>query len=231
MRSQVGGSALVLATLLSLGCAGEGVDDASADRSPPPDLRPLPPPVTTGDTALEAAIESRRSVRDLVGPPLSDEQLGQLLWAAQGITDTTGLRAAPSAGATYPLEVYAVTRVGVARYDPARHGLVGHLDGDRRAAVMAATGGQAWVADAPLIVVLAAVEARTAQRYGDRAHRFVLLEVGHAAQNLLLQATALGLAGTPVGAFDDRELARALALPEDEAPLYLVPIGHPAEVG
>lgn len=147
------------------------------------------------------------------------------------MTDPAGLRAAPSAGATYPLELYTVTPDGVARYVPAGHGLLGHLDGDLRAEVAAATRGQAWVGDAPLLVVVTGVEARTAERYGDRAHRYLLLEAGHAAQNLLLQATAMGLAGTPVGAFDDDELRRVLDLSDDEAPLYVVPIGHPVHGG
>lgn len=234
MRSPRGGPALVLtvvvlATLLTLGCAGDDAGEVVTDRSTPPEVRPLPPPATSSDVPLEEAIGTRRSIRDLDTRPLSDAQVGQLLWATQGITDPAGLRAAPSAGATYPLEVYVVTAQGVARYEPERHSLVDHLDEDRRAAVAAATRGQAWVEDAPLLVVLAGVPARTAQRYGDRADRYVLLEAGHAAQNLLLQATAIGLAGTPVGAFDDAELTRAVELAEDEVPLYLVPIGHPAD--
>jgi SagB-type dehydrogenase family enzyme len=228
VRSGTGGSMLVLAALLSVGCVGPGPSDLRTD-PPSPGVRLLPVPERDGSTSVEAAIEARRSVRDLDPRPLTDAQVGQLLWSAQGVTDPAGLRAAPSAGATYPLELYAVTPDGVARYVPTDHGLLDHLAGDHRAEVAATTRGQAWVADAPLVVVVTGVEARTAERYGDRAHRYLLLEAGHAAQNLLLQATAMGLVGTPVGAFDDDALARALLLPDAEVPLYLLPIGVPAE--
>jgi SagB-type dehydrogenase family enzyme len=204
-------------------------DDAPIPDAPEePSVRSLPEPSTPDPGSLEAAIDARRSVRDLDPRALTDEQLGRLLWATQGITDPSGLRAAPSAGATYPLEVYAVTAARVARYVPAEHALVDHLDGDRRSDVIDASFDQDWMADAPLLVVVAAVEERTAERYGDRAGDYVLIEVGHATQNLLLQATSLGLAGTPVRAFDADAVSRALALPEQHVPLYLVPVGHPA---
>jgi SagB-type dehydrogenase family enzyme len=213
--------------VLAVACTPGLEDDPPPEEAAEPVLRPLPQPSAGTQGSLESAIEARRSVRDLDPRALTDEQVGRLLWATQGVTDPTGLRAAPSAGATYPLEVYVVTAERVARYVPAEHALVDHLDGDRRGEVVDVSYDQDWMADASLIVVIAAVEARTADQYGDRAERYVLIEVGHAAQNLLLQATALGLAGTPVGAFDADALSRALALPEEHAPLYLVPIGHP----
>jgi SagB-type dehydrogenase family enzyme len=229
------GSRSVRNVLLSAGAillvaCGPASTDGPAGTAPPaaPVLRPLPQPSPPEDGSLEAAIAARRSVRDLDTRALTEGQLAQLLWATQGITDPSGLRAAPSAGATYPLEVYAVTADGVGRYRPDAHALEEHLSGDHRETVAAAAFEQDWVADAPLLVVLTAVEARTAERYGDRATRYVLIEIGHAAQNLLLQATALGLVGTPVGAFDADALARALTLPDDHVPVYVVPVGYAA---
>ncbi len=73
----------------------------------------------------------------------------------------------------------------------------------------------------------AAVESRTTGKYGGRATRYVHIEVGHAAQNVLLQATASGLAAAPVGAFDDRGVKVLLALPREADPLYLLPVGRP----
>ena len=194
----------------------------------PGELRPLPELDEPEPGSLEEAIAARRSQRDYADRPLSDEDVGRLLWAAQGITGPDGKRAAPSAGATYPLEIYAVTADGVARYLPEAHALEGHLDVDRRADLATAALGQPEVASAPLVVVVTAVGERTAARYGDRADRYVTLEAGHAAQNVLLQAVARGLSAVPVGAFDDDEVAAVLDLPEEHAPLYLLPVGHPA---
>jgi nitroreductase len=63
-------------------------------------------------------------------------------------------------------------------------------------------------------------------RYGDRADRYVLLEAGHAAQNLLLEAVAMGLGAVPIGAFDDVAVSQAMELADGEVPLYLIPVGH-----
>ena len=220
---------LLACTVIAVAC-GPLVSDEEPTGEPAeePVMWSLPEPSTPEAGSLEDAVAARRSVRDLDPRALTEAQVGQLLWAAQGVTDPSGLRAAPSAGATYPLEVYVVTAEWAARYVPAEHALVEHLDGDHRRAVTHAAFDQGWMADAPLIVVFTAVEARTAERYGDRAARYVLIEIGHAAQNLLLQATALDLVATPVGAFEAAALSRALALPEEHVPIYLVPVGHPA---
>jgi len=228
MRSGAGRVGVLLVGLLAVtACAPGAPPGPDATPSAPP--RPLPDPMPTEPGSLEEAIAERRSVRELVDRPLSDAQIGQLLWSAQGITGSRGRRAAPSAGATYPLEVYVATAEGVTRYEIADHALSDHLDDDRRSALASAAFGQAWIADAGAVVVLTGVVERTADRYDDRAERYVLLEAGHAAQNVLLQATALDLVGVPVGAFDDEDVRQVLALPTDEQPLYLLPIGFPAD--
>lgn len=191
---------------------------------------PLPSPSTVGAMSVEEALAARRSVRDFSTRPLSSAQVGQLLWAAQGVTDAQGRRTAPSAGARYPLELYAVSAQATFRYLPAEHALATIREGDLRQELCAAALGQEAVGSAPLVVVIVAVPARTAARYGqERAMRYIQLEAGHAAQNLLLQAVALGLGGVPVGAFDDSRVSAILGLPADQAPLYLLPVGYPAE--
>jgi SagB-type dehydrogenase family enzyme len=187
----------------------------------------LPPPERRGPLSLEEAIRARRSVREFGPAEISPRELSQLLWAAQGVTGDGGLRAAPSAGALYPLEVYVVLPSGCFHYDPARHRLVRRATRDLRSALESAALGQRPIADAPAVFVIAAVEARTRRKYGARTERYVAMEAGHAAQNLLLQAVALGLGGVPIGAFDNGRVARALALPAGERPLYLLPVGHP----
>lgn len=193
----------------------------------------LPEPRRDGGIPVERALEQRRSVRDFAPEPLPLSAVSQILWAAQGITDPAGLRTAPSAGALHPLEVYLIAgavsglEAGIYRYEPQRHRLLLHAAGDARAAVVHAALDQEWMAEAPAIVLLAAVFERTARRYGERAERYVHMEAGHAAQNVYLQAVSLGLATTLVGAFRDAELARVARLADEVKPLGLLPIGKP----
>lgn len=186
----------------------------------------LPQPRTKGTLALEETLAQRRSVREFSDEPVTLADLGQLLWAAQGVTSSIGQRTAPSAGGLYPLQVYAVMREGVYHYEPAVHQLRAQLRGDQRLALFAASLEQDAVKNAPLTIVIAGDYARTASKYGDRAPRYVHLEAGHAAQNILLQAVALNLGAVTIGAFDDDKVKQVLALPAGEQPLYVIPIGH-----
>lgn len=188
----------------------------------------MPDPETAGGGSLTDALAARRSVRDYSPDPLTLDDLSQLLWAAQGITSDVGGRTAPSAVGTYPLEVYVVAGDHLSRYLPGEHELEHLADGDLRSELSRAALSQEWVEEAPAVFVITAVYARTEQRYGDRAERYVKIEAGHAAQNLLLQATSLGLGAVPVGAFHDDEVTEVLNLPDGYQPLYVIPVGHPA---
>ncbi|MDD2764097.1 MAG: SagB/ThcOx family dehydrogenase [Opitutaceae bacterium] len=199
----------------------------------PPTIPTLPAPVRDGRLTVETALSARRSVREFRHEALTLTHISQLLWATQGISGAEGGRTAPSAGALYPLEVYAVIgRVenlapGVYRYRPQDHALEYVAGGDRRAGVAAAALGQGWIQEAPLVVVIAAVYSRTTRKYGQRGHRYVHMEAGGAGENLCLQAVALQLGTTVVGAFDDAALQKLLHLPQDEQPLVLIPVGKP----
>lgn len=192
----------------------------------------LPRPAHKGPTSLEGVLWTRRSVRDFAPGALTLAQIGQLLWAAQGITHADGFRAAPSAGALYPLELYLVVgdvddlEPGVYRYRPRQHDLVSVRSGDIRRGVARAAVRQDWVADGAAIVLIAGVYERTTQKYGDRGIRYVHMEVGHAAQNVYLQAAALGLGTTFVGAFEDRRIAEVVGLTDRDRPLGLMPVGR-----
>ena len=190
---------------------------------------PSPPkPATRRKRSVEEVLAARRSVREFTDAALGEQEIAQLCWAAQGITDPKqGFRTAPSAGATYPLELYVVTADRVRRHVPDKHELVEHLKGDVRRRLRQAALDQRWVESAPAVFVIAADVQRTARRYGQRAERYVLIEVGHAAQNLLLQAEALGLGGVSVGAFEDDRVGEVLWLPQGQRPLYLLPVGKP----
>jgi SagB-type dehydrogenase family enzyme len=192
-------------------------------------IQPLPAPQTDGDMALEAALARRRTVRDFAPQPLTLDELGQLLWAAQGVTHDEGKRTAPSASGLHALETYIVTADGISRYLPAEHALQPLHDGDVRLALQEATGDQPFVGTAPLIVAFSIVPGRISGRHGEeRGQRYSDFEAGHAGQNLLLQAVALGLGGVPLGSFDDRAVCQLLELPEGEKPRYLFALGRPA---
>ncbi len=190
-------------------------------------MNQLSRPARKGRISIEEALARRRSVREFASRPLTEQELSQLLWAAQGITDSTGLRTAPSAGALYPLELYVATPSGFYQYEPRAHRVHRRSGQDLPASICHAALDQEAIAQAPAVFVIAAVFARTERKYGaSRAPRYVHMEAGHAAQNLLLQAGGLGLCGVPVGAFYDSQIRKALALPSDHEPLYLIPIGH-----
>lgn len=186
---------------------------------------------------MEEAIAGRRSVRNFSAAPLTQLELAQILWAAQGITDKGwGLRAVPSAGATYPLEVFVVCGhngvagidEGVYRYNIAQHSLTLHRKGDVRLDLARAALGQEFIYEAPVDIVICALFQRTTGGYGGRGEKYVHIEVGHAGQNIYLQAAALGLATVAVGAFRDEPVREVLQLDLECQPLYIMPVAKPA---
>lgn len=201
--------------------------------SSPPTTIKLPAPQLKSKFSLEEAIARRRSVRRYHAGAITLSQLGQLLWAAQGITGAGELRAAPSAGATYPLEIFAVLGnrtagalpAGIYHYQADSHSLAAHLHGDLRQELARAALAQSFVAEAPVDIVICALYPRTSYTYGRRGERYVHMEVGHTGENIHLQAVALGLATVEVGAFVDEEVRKVLKLEEQIKPLYIMPLG------
>jgi len=197
----------------------------------------LPPPSQKGDISLEEAIARRRSIRDFTPKLISQLQLSQILWAAQGITNTPGkYRSVPSAGATYPLEIFVVCGQscieeigdGIYHYNINNHSLTLHHKGDIRLELAKAALNQEFIYQAPIDIIICALYQRTLLGYGSRGERYVLMEVGHAGQNIYLQATALGLATVAIGAFNDEQVRKVLRLDKQYKPLYIMPVGKPA---
>jgi len=193
----------------------------------------LSEPHREGTVALERCIQQRRSVRGFGEQALAASQLGQLLWAAQGLTGDENKRVVSSAGAFYPLELYVVLGnvmlmpAGVYHYVPVKHELLLRTSGYERERFVHAARHQEWIGTAAAIVCIAAVWQRTTVKYGNRGRGYVFMEAGHAAESLMLQAVALGLATTMVGAFYDDEVKSVFCLNADEVPLALIPIGVP----
>jgi len=201
----------------------------------------LPSPQTDGKMSVEKAMAERRSQRRFQDRAISAEQLSQILWAAYGVTEPRtdraflrgGFRTAPSAGALYPFDIYAVVgkvkdiEPGVYKYISEEHKIVRTIDQDVRVALRAAALGQAMVEEAPVTVVYSAIFSRMTGKYGDRGReRYVCMDLGHSAQNIYLQAGALHLGTCAIGAFVDSRISQVLELPEEEEPLYLMPVGH-----
>jgi SagB-type dehydrogenase family enzyme len=205
----------------------------------------LPSPQSKGKVSLEETISRRRSIRKYRSEPLILFQLSQILWAAQGLTGTRRFRAAPSAGATYPLEIFAVVgrrgvimgeatqgarelEAGIYHYEVDSHSLTLHRPADVRPELARAALNQEFIVEAPVDIVICALLNRTSRRYGKRADRYVHMEVGHVGQNIHLQAVALGLATVEVGAFDDEDVGAVLGVDEQTRPLYIMPVGKSA---
>ena len=195
-----------------------------------PDVVPLPGPGKTGPLSVEEAISRRRSVREFGDASVLLSDVSQLLWAAQGITGEDGIkRAAPSAGAKYPLEIFVVAGTvddlapGVYRYVPKRHSLEVIRRGDLRSELCDEALSQEWIEEAALDIVIAGVYSRTMEKYGDRGIRYVHMEVGAVAENIYLQAEAMGLGTTFVGAFSNEGVKKILRI--NAEPLGIMPVG------
>lgn len=190
----------------------------------------LPQPQFQGKLSLEEALLRRRSRRTFKKEKLTLKEISQILWAAQGITDSTlGKRTVPSAGALYPLEIYLVTKeveelpAGVFKYQPENHCLKKIFEGDISKELAEAALGQDFISEASVVLIISAVFERTTKKYGKRGLRYVFMEAGHAAQNVYLQVESLDLATVAVGAFDDEKVKQLLSISEE--PLYIMPIG------
>ncbi len=195
------------------------------------DMINLPQPVSDGQVSVEEALRLRRSIRNYKDEPLQLEELSQLLWSAQGITNERGFRTAPSAGATFPLEMFVVVNnvehlgKGIYHYHPHEHQLAFLREEDVSSALFRACLSQSMILDGGAVLVFAAVFERTTSRYGERGERYVYNEIGHAGQNVHLQAAALNLGTVVIGAYRDDEVEEILQLGDRYRVLYLMPVG------
>ena len=201
----------------------------------------LPSPITDGTVSVEYALANRRSNRQYTDQALSSEHLAQILWSAYGVTKPElerpslrgGFRTAPSAGGRYPFEIYAVIgnvtgiEPGVYRYISEEHKIVRTIAKDIREEFCAVALGQTFVKEAPVSIFYTAIFSRTTERYGERgSQRYVWIDLGHSAENIYLQAEALGLGACVIGSFYDEQMVELMQLPEEEKPMYIATVGH-----
>lgn len=237
------GAGSMFLLILALGVLAWAQDAATSvtKKSEEGGLVRLPAPRLDGPMSVERAIQGRRSVRAFSGEALTLAELSQVLWAAYGITQPRpdgpaflrgGLRAAPSAGGLYPLEIVVVAGqvtglpAGIYRYVSEKHALLPLRDGDRRLDLCQAALGQSWIRQTPAAIVYAAVFERTTKKYGQRGRdRYVCMDAGHSCENVYLQAQALGLGCCIAGAFDDDRVKQVLNMAAAEEPLCILAVG------
>jgi len=195
----------------------------------------LPDPKLDGDVSLERTIHQRRTIRSFNSKALTLRQLSQLLWAAQGITESGGFkRAAPSAGALYPMDIYVAVGgdsieklvPGVYHYEPANHSFSLTQEGDVRRDIAIASLGQMWMAYAPITLLITAEYSRIMVKYGQRGVRYAMMEAGHIGQNIFLQSQAMGMEAGIVGAFEDEKVIQVMGITKTHEPLLLMPVGY-----
>ncbi|MGA9048979.1 MAG: SagB/ThcOx family dehydrogenase [Dehalococcoidia bacterium] len=194
------------------------------------DVIKLPSAKLKGKISVEEALHARRSTREYSATALKLEDVAQLLWAAQGITAAKGLRTAPSPIAVYLVQAYLVAgnvdglKPGVYSYKPQDHSLELVKSGALESQ-LAGLGQQVFGA-APTLVVIASVDDKASKTFGDFAVRASSLEIGHVAENVALQATAMGLGLVTASGFDNGKAREILGLPASETPVYLIPVGR-----
>jgi SagB-type dehydrogenase family enzyme len=187
----------------------------------------LPEPVLNGSISLEQAIKNRRNVQQFTAEPLKITQVGQLCWAAQGLTDPNmGLMSAPSAMGIYPMQLYVVLPDGLYLYEPKNHDLVKYINGDLRPGLFQAAFRQRMVQNSPCIFIISGSANKIEAKFRGRGERFLYLEAGHIAESIDLQTAALGLGAVPVGTFDPKTVAKICKFAEDLEPVYLICTGN-----
>jgi len=185
----------------------------------------LTEPKLKGIKSLEECILERQSVRSFKDRDIEIENISQILWAGQGKKGRK--KTVPSAGGTYPLELYVVIkRKGIFHYNPESNLLKRVKEGDFGKDLAKASLNQMFIYEAPLNVIICADFDRTCNYYGKKGEGYVYIEIGHCAQNIELEAVALGLGSVPVGAFYNEEVKKILGLPKNIDPIYIIPIGY-----
>ncbi len=231
MKAAIPITIFILLSVVGFPAQGQERTEPETDRPAVTPLRKLqlPEPKLTSDVSVEEALAARRSVRQFTKKELNLEQVSQLAWAGQGITKKdTGYRTAPSAGAIYPIRLYFIIKGGIYVYEPGEHSLEKLINRDLRNAISQAALKQQTLAKAACDILITGSVKKVAAKYGPRARQYMLLEAGHIAQNIHLQAVSLGLGSVPIGAFDGKKVERICRLPAEEEAIYLIAVGYPA---
>ncbi|TYB31682.1 MAG: SagB/ThcOx family dehydrogenase [Candidatus Mcinerneyibacterium aminivorans] len=191
----------------------------------------LPEPIKKSNVSIEKALENRRSIRSYSSMPVNLEELSQLLWAAQGVTNRKGFRTAPSAGALYPLKLYVVVEnvknleKGIYMYKPEGHKLIKIKSNTNIEKIYKGALNQQSIKDASVNIIFGADFSVTDKKYRKRGKQYVYQETGHAAQNIYLQSESLNIGTVVVGAFYEEQIKKAAGMGDNETPICIMPAG------
>jgi SagB-type dehydrogenase family enzyme len=216
---------IVCLAVLALGLSSAVAQDSSK-AAPASNRIELPKPDLSAGIPLNQALAGRRTPvpRAFLPTPLTKAELSQILWAANGLTGPEERRTAPSAANQHYVHIFVTSAEGFFEYLPVGHQLQKISGEDLRAKF----SNQQAVTQAPTVLLLVGDYERAAVRYpGEKGPRFIALEGGHIAQNVLLEASALGLGAVPVGGFEPKDVNKAASLPAQQSSIYLLTIGHP----
>jgi len=225
--------ALAILTLLSAFCLAQyglpGTRTAGPSRAPNT-IVTLPKPRLEGEISLEEALANQPGLWQFAPRPLGLQEIGQLAWAGQGIIDqASGLRTVPSISGLYPIKLYFATPQGLFVYNPQQHSLEQTLTADVRFRIAAAAARQPALAQAPCDIIIAGSIRQLTMQHGRQARKYMLLEAGHIAQNIQLQAVSLGLRSLTTAIFEAREVERTCRIPKEFEPTYILSVGRPLE--
>ncbi len=226
---------LVLVTLTLLMLTAVAVSETSEQYAS--NVIKLPQPRTDGGISLQKALQERQAIKSFSNEPLTLEEVSQLLWAAQGITDDKGHRTTPSCLASYPLEIYLLAgnvtglSAGVYHYSPQGHNLTAIASGNRIHELFSLSESEEdWKASAPAIFIITGVFERLNKIVGKDWSRFVYVEAGAAAENMLLEVVSLDLGSALTIKFDENKTRELLGLSGGEEPLGVLPVGRKAQL-
>lgn len=198
----------------------------------------LPTKQLNDEISLEKTLEKRSSCRYFEKESLTLQDLSNILWAAQGITDKrySLRRTVASAGAVYPIIMYVSVRKngvheldkGIYRYGAENHSLEKVSESDITDDLSTACYNQEFINKASVNILLASDNQRTRELYNERGDRYVMMEAGSISQNIYLEAVESNLGTVLIGAFDD-EMVKSLFGFDKLMPLGIMPVGKPSD--
>jgi SagB-type dehydrogenase family enzyme len=198
----------------------------------------LPARKTSKEINVGHALEKRASCRNFERKSITMQELANILWAGQGVISKSFnmRRTAPSAGATFPLEILVAVRKkgvdgleeGIYQYIPEEHSLHKLADKDITGDLVEACFNQDFIQNAGVNLMIACDYNRTKDRYAERGERYVWMEAGSATQNVALEAVELKLGTVVIGAFEDNKVSGLYGL-DKWHPVAVMPIGRPKD--
>lgn len=169
--------------------------------------------------------KQRKSVREYSAKALSEQDLSDLLWAAQGQNREDGHLTSPTAMNRQEIRLYVFTEKSVSLYDSQANTLTQVASGDHRG-IMAS--GQDFVKNAPVVLLMVA-DMDKFRSNNQHAQWMVAVDTGIVCENINLFCSAAGLCTVPRGTMDSKAISTLLGLNDNQIPLINNPVGYPSK--